>query len=155
VRAETQVKLEQLKHELVEKAERVCEEALPRGVVKSGGVTKSNLQNLLTAATSTTCVAEVENFVRYQTGRLEEWRRPSPKSKLFGETVLAALNEIKELRTGPDPTADPELQIEAVRHFFGYLLRHATYLGAVSAAKQGGDQGAQQTGPAYQHNRRP
>jgi len=157
VRTETQVELEKLKHDLVKKAEKVCADALPQGVVKRGsGITKSNLQNLLTAATSTTCVAEVANFIRYQTGRLDDWRTPHPKNKPFGDTVLAALNEINENpQTGANPKADPELQIEAVRHFLGYLLREATYLGAVSAAQRGGDQGARQTGPSYQRNRRP
>lgn len=161
VRTETQVELEKLKHDLVKKAEKVCADALPQGVVQRGsGITKSNLQNLLTAATSTTCVAEVENFVRYQTGRLPAWqaRRTGP-GKSFGDTVLVALEEIQNLPTGADPkaglTADPELQIEAVRHFLGYLLRQATYLGAVSAAQRGGDQGARQTGASYQRNRRP
>jgi hypothetical protein len=161
VRTETQVELEKLKHELVKKAEKVCADALPQGVVKRGsGITKSNLQNLLTAATSTTCVAEVENFVRYQTGRLDAWqaRRTGP-GKSFGETVLVALDDIQKLPTGADPkaglTADPELQIEAVRHFLGYLLRQATYLSAVNAVPRGGDQGARQAGSSYQRNRRP
>jgi hypothetical protein len=161
VRTETQVELEKLKHNLVKKAEKVCADALPQGVVQRGsGITKSNLQNLLTAATSTTCVAEVENFVRYQTGRLEAWRvrRTGPNTS-FGETVLAALTEIKKPQPGPDSKAglmaDPELEIEAVRHFLGYLLRQAIYLSAVNAVPRGGDQDARQTGPSYQRNRRP
>jgi len=161
VRTETQVELEKLKHDLVKKAEKVCADALPGGVAKdSRSITKSNLQNLLTAATSTTCVAEVENFVRYQTGRLAPWQaRRTGQGKSFGDTVLTALEEIQKLPKGAnpkaDPKADPELQIEAVRHFLGYLLRQATYLGAVSAAQRGGDQGARQTGSSYQRNRRP
>jgi hypothetical protein len=135
LKAETQVQLEGLKRRLVEKAGQLCASSLPQGVKrypKKEDVSRSQLQNLVNAACGTSTVAELENYLRYQIGRQGQdgWRTMQPEAKQqLGQALLVCLSAVCEIA---GPPTDSELQLEAVRHFLGYLHREAVYRGAIT-----------------------
>jgi hypothetical protein len=74
---------------------------------------KGPLQGLRTVATSSVCVEEIENWLRYQAGRSASGWRPNQADGVI-TGMLAAANKAKAVGV-------PEM--DAVRLFVGYLVR--------------------------------
>ena len=136
MRPKTRVSLERIKADLVQAAEELCRRTIPQGLSRGeDGVTRAMVQNLLNAANATAVPAELKNFLRYQIGRSEpgkRWRQGN-----FGPALLTGIQ-----RAAAVVGSEPELGMEAVRHFCGYVLREATYLQAYPAGR--GETGAGQ-----------
>lgn len=133
-------KLDLLDHRLVEKATRLVDNTGIAGKNGKGDeiMQENQLRNVIAVAGETKSVAVVENFVRYQIGRHDEWRH-----KDFGENLL---NDLAELRNTGNTLAkelkeedvndigEEELTIRLVRRYLGYLARYFKY----AQLKEGG-----------------
>ena len=112
-------RIENNKDRIIEKIEAFFDQRgqNPKVVVP---VERSQLQNVLRLALSTTSVQEVKLFIRYQCGRAK--RNEGWKNRNFGETLNTTLTEVIE-----ETQDNPGLSIELVRLFLGYLIREARY----------------------------
>ena len=84
----------------------------PRDVVP---VERSQLQNLLRLALSTSSIKEVKLFIRYQMSRHREWSVQN-----FGQALISAIGEVEN-------DAPEGVKIDLVRLFLGYFVREARY----------------------------
>ncbi len=125
--------LENLKDPLVELVERFCNARQTsyngQAAPPEGKLGNRQFQDLAGKANATKSVNEIKNFIRYQIARDGGWRQDN-----FGEELLAQLTKVAELARN-----DPELHIQLVRLYFGYLNRHIRYLRKIAKAGQGGE----------------
>lgn len=123
--------LDEMDSEVVKRAEAVID--------KAPGITREledkQIRNLMAVAEQTQSVAVVDNFIKYQIGRKEEWR--SGGNGGFGEAIrkdLAWLQNTAKDRAKGGVKAE-ELAIRLVRRYLGYLNRHFKY---VQTQQEGG-----------------
>jgi len=109
--------IESSRDKLVEMVEKFFEERRSSGSVIVP-LERSQFENILRVAISTSSVKEVINFIRYQIGRERSsdrgWRNGD-----FGEKLIRQINEVAGL--------NPSVAIRLVRLFLGFLGRHAIY----------------------------
>ena len=121
--------LEQSKDALVEKVESFMEQRKEKygGKALPADMGHTQFQDLVGKAGATTSVKEITNFIQYQVGRNSN-KKDSSKNKSwavnsFGQELIEQVNEVSKMAG-----TDPELRIQMVRLFLGYLQRHARYL---------------------------
>ena len=122
--------VESKKDELVDMVESFIEErekkygdkAIPEESNK--GLGNTQFQDLVGKASSTRSVREIINFIKYQIGR--DKNRNGWGNNNFGEDVIKKIDEVLKMAG-----SDPELRIQLVRLFLGYLQRHVRFVRAV------------------------
>ena len=82
----------------------------------------SQLRNVMSVAIETDSLAVVENFIKYQIGRRNEWGHND-----FGEKMLEQLDKIRKMAASMLNEHAQELQIQMARRYIGYLIRYFTY----------------------------
>ncbi len=118
--------LDKMDGDLVNIATRLVEETGIAGKQDGKEIMQDRqLRNVIAVAEDTQSVAVVENFVKYQIGRHDQWRHNE-----FGERLL---KDLRELRERADKLKDAavskeELAIQMVRRYLGYLMRHFVYV---------------------------
>ena len=82
------------------------------------------LRNVIAVAQGTQSTPVVDNFIKYQIGRHEEWQHQD-----FGEQLLQDLRRLQELAQKLADQVIPErdLAIHGARRYLGYLMRHFKY----------------------------
>jgi hypothetical protein len=96
----------------------------------------SQIQNLLAVAQETDSVEVVKNYIRYQIGRdgnASSWRRRVGTGSVFGEQIIAELDNLRGVASGLVPQQDSsELEVDRAwmkmtRLYLGYLRRYFYY----------------------------
>ncbi|MBK7916835.1 MAG: hypothetical protein IPJ94_11365 [Chloroflexi bacterium] len=94
------------------------------------------IQNLLTVAQETDSVEVVKNYIRYQIGRDttgSSWRRRVGTGPVFGEQIIAELDELKGTASTLVPQEDTgEFEVDRTwmkmtRLYLGYMRRYFYY----------------------------
>ncbi|HXH13082.1 MAG TPA: hypothetical protein VNP04_25335 [Alphaproteobacteria bacterium] len=87
------------------------------------------LRNVIAVADDTKSVAVVENFIKYQIGRHDEWRYHD-----FGEKLIGDLRRLREWarKMVESDIEENDLAIRLVRRYLGYLMRYFVYQQKVS-----------------------
>lgn len=82
------------------------------------------LRNIIAVSQETQSIPVVDNFIKYQIGRHEEWRH-----ERFGEQLREDLQRLREQAQKLADKAIPErdLAIHGARRYLGYLMRHFKY----------------------------
>jgi hypothetical protein len=83
------------------------------------------LRNVIAVADDTESVPVVENFIKYQIGRHDQWRHQA-----FGEKLLDDLRTLQERagKLADDNITAKDLAIRLARRYLGYLMRHFVYV---------------------------
>lgn len=83
------------------------------------------LRNVIAVADDTESVPVVENFIKYQIGRHDQWRHQE-----FGEKLLEDLRTLQERtdKLADDKVTAKDLAIRLARRYLGYLMRHFVYV---------------------------
>lgn len=116
--------VEREKDHLVEMVESFIEEQNEKGGLpedSNRGLGNTQFQDLVGKAGSTRSVKEIINFIRYQVGRdkkKEGWGHNN-----FGQNLIRKIEEVSKMAGN-----DPELRIQLVRLFLGYLQRHIRFV---------------------------
>ena len=76
----------------------------------------TQLQNLLMASKQASCIAELKNFIYYQTAR----KSGDTIEKDFGDELIKNLDTLNEEK-------DYKKKMAMVQYFFGYLKRYGYY----------------------------
>jgi hypothetical protein len=128
-------KLDELEDELVRRAEKLVDNnpgiTITRG--KGKGLEDSQIRNIIAVANETSSLAVVENFIKYQIGRIdkpnEKWRFREKDEAGFGETLLQELRWLRELAASKaeGEVTPQDLEIRFARLYLGFLMRYFKY----------------------------
>ena len=82
------------------------------------------LRNVIAVSLETQSIPVVDNFIKYQIGRHEEWRH-----ERFGEQLREDLQKLHGniQKLADQAISDRDLAIYGARRYLGYLMRHFKY----------------------------
>lgn len=123
-------KLDDADNELVQLATKIVDETGIAGRRNNKEIMQDKqIRNVIAVADDTGSITVVENFVKYQIGRHDEWRYHD-----FGEKMIDDLQKMRELarKLVVSDIEEKDLAIRLVRRYLGYLMRHFVYRQKVS-----------------------
>jgi hypothetical protein len=118
-------KLDEIDDYLVQKATELVERTGIAGKRNGKEIMQDKqLRNVIAVAQDTQSIPVVDNFIKYQIGRHEEWRHQG-----FGEQLLQDLRSLQaQAQNLADQTVpEGDLAIHGARRYLGYLMRHFKY----------------------------
>lgn len=107
--------IEKRKDNLVKWVESICNRYGKNRIPES-----TQLQNLRTVTFYTSSIEEIKNYIKYQMGRIKEWRGKKDGKK-FGQYLIEKIEEEKKY------FQDTETALQSIRLLTGYLIRYAKY----------------------------
>lgn len=116
---------------LVEQAEKLLDGKTQALIKTTYKLEENQLRNVMAVANNSEHVAVVSNFIKYQMGRNEGKNPWNEKGAGFGDALIEALNNLKDIArniAGKASDRVDEIHIKLVRLFLGYLNRYFVYL---------------------------
>jgi hypothetical protein len=123
-------KLDDADDELVQLATKTVDETGIAGRRNNREIMQDKqLRNVIAVADDTKSIAVIENFIKYQIGRHDEWRYHD-----FGEKLIGDLLRLREWarKMVESEIEENDLAIRLVRRYLGYLIRYFVYQQKVS-----------------------